>query len=63
MIVCTLSFRHELLNDKDQSLDWFQQMLNFVPSDPSLLNKLSDIADAELDKQQAFSYLTEVRQF
>lgn len=29
-------------------------------SDPSLLNKLSDIADGELDKQQAFSYLIEV---
>lgn len=53
-------FSYELLNDKEQALDWYQQLLHYVPSDPSLLNKLSDIADADRDKQQAFSHLTEV---
>lgn len=53
--------RYELIGNKDQAIDFYQQLLNFVPSDPSLLAKLSDMADAENDKQQAFSYLTDVR--
>lgn len=54
------SCSYELLNERDQSLDWYQKLLAFVPTDPSLLNRLSDISDAERDRHQALSYLTEV---
>ena len=52
---------YEHMNDKDQAMDWYSKLLVFIPSDPSLLNKLSDLADAERDRQTAFTYLTEVR--
>ena len=51
---------YEITGDRDQCLDWYQKLLAFVPSDPSLLNRLSDIADAEKDKHQSFNYLHEV---
>ena len=53
--------RYELLNEKDQSLDWYQKLLAFVPADPSLLNRLSDISEAERDRHQSLAYLNEVR--
>ncbi|CAG2174685.1 unnamed protein product, partial [Oppiella nova] len=43
---------YELLGNRDQALDFYQQLLHFVPSDPSLLVKLSDMCDADNDKQQ-----------
>ncbi len=49
------------MGEKDQAMDFYHQLITFVPSDPTLLNKLSDIADSDRDKQQAFSYLTDVR--
>lgn len=52
---------YELVNDRDQAMDWYSKLLVFIPSDPALLNKLSDLADAERDRQTAFTYLTEVR--
>jgi len=58
-----INYRYELIGNKDQAMDFYQQLLNFVPSDPSLLVKLSDIADAENDKQQSLSYLTDVSSF
>lgn len=51
---------YEITGDRDQSLDWYQKLLAFVPSDPTLLNRLSDIADSEKDKHQSFNYLHEV---
>ena len=51
---------HEILNERDQSLDWYQKLLAFISSDPSLLNKMSDIADSERDKHQSLSHLSEV---
>lgn len=51
---------YENMGDRDQSMDWYSKLLVFVPSDPSLLNKLSDMADAERDRQTSFTYLTEV---
>ena len=51
---------YEITGDTDQSLDWYQKLLAFVPSDCSLLNRLSDIADSEKDKHQSFNYLHEV---
>jgi hypothetical protein len=44
----------------DQALEWFQQLLTLVPSDPTFLNRLSDINMAESDKHAAFSYLNDV---
>lgn len=55
-----LCYSHEILNDRDQSLDWYQKLLAFISSDPSLLNKMSDIADSERDKHQSLSHLSEV---
>lgn len=49
------------MGDRDQALDWFQQLAHLLQSDASLLNKLSDLAEAEQDKQQALVYLNEVR--
>jgi hypothetical protein len=52
--------RYEILNEREQSLDWYQKLLAFVSSDASLLNKMSDVADAEQDKHQSLTYLSEV---
>ena len=48
------------MGNRDLALDFYQKLLHFVASDPSLLVKLSDMADADNDKQQAFNYLTDV---
>lgn len=53
--------RYEDIGDRDQALDWFQQLAHVLQSDASLLNKLSDLAEAEQDKQQALVYLNEVK--
>lgn len=52
---------HEILNEREQSLDWYQKLLAFVSTDASLLNKMSDVADAERDKHQSLTYLSEVK--
>jgi hypothetical protein len=51
---------YEQLGDREQAIDWYQQLAHQLQSDASLLNKLSDLMEIEQDKQQAFVYLNEV---
>ena len=44
---------YEQLKDRDQALDWYEQLLSKAPSDVYLLNKIGDLFDA-------FMYLNEV---
>lgn len=49
------------MENYDQAIDFYQQILNFVPSDISLLVKLADMAADANDRKQSLSYLMEVR--
>lgn len=43
----------------DQAIDFYQQVLNIVPTDASLLVKLADMAADVNDRKQSLHYLME----
>ena len=51
------------MNNIDQAIDFYQQVLNIIPSDVSLLVKLADIASENNDRKQALSYLMDSNRF
>lgn len=51
------------MNNLDQAIDFYQQVLNIVPSDVSLLVKLADIASENNDRKQALSHLMDANRF
>ncbi|XP_015769439.1 PREDICTED: intraflagellar transport protein 88 homolog [Acropora digitifera] len=48
--------RYEMLDDKNQAIEWYMQLVSVVPTDPSVLSKLGELYDSEQDKSQAFQY-------
>ena len=47
----------------DQATDFYQQVLNIVPTDVSLLVKLADISSDNNDRKQALNYLMEAYRY
>ncbi|KAK2570829.1 Intraflagellar transport protein 88-like protein [Acropora cervicornis] len=47
---------YEMLDDKNQAIEWYMQLVSVVPTDPSVLSKLGELYDSEQDKSQAFQY-------
>lgn len=47
------------MGNLDQATDFYQQVLNIVPTDTSLLVKMADIATDNNDRKQALAYLME----
>lgn len=47
------------MGNLDQAIDFYQQVLNMVPTDVSLLVKMADLASDANDRKQALSYLME----
>lgn len=54
-------WRYEAMENIDQAMDFYQQVLNMVPTDVTLLVKMADIATDASDRKQALTYLMEVR--
>ncbi|KPM04266.1 intraflagellar transport protein 88-like protein [Sarcoptes scabiei] len=52
---------YDSMGNQDQAKDYFQKVLNLVPTDIELLVKLADIALIENNRKQALNYLQEVR--
>ncbi|KAL3182492.1 hypothetical protein MRX96_007177 [Rhipicephalus microplus] len=40
----------------DEALEWYQQLVTLVPTDPNLLSKIGEIYDLQGEKQLAFQY-------
>ena len=56
----TQTHRYEAMDNLDQATDFYQQVLNMVPTDVTLLIKMADIATDANDRKQALTYLMEV---
>lgn len=48
------------MGNQDQARDFYQKVLQLVPSDVGLLVKLADLAADENDRKQSLNYLLEV---
>lgn len=51
------------MGNQDQARDFYQKVLQLVPSDVGLLVKLADLAADENDRKQSLNYLLEVINF
>lgn len=48
------------MGNYDQAVDFYKQILNLIPTDVSLLVKMSDLASEQNDRKQSLAYLMEV---
>ena len=48
------------MGNHDQATDFYQQILNLIPTDVSLLVKMADLASEQNDRKQSLLYLMEV---
>lgn len=47
---------YELMGDSSGALEWYNQLLGSVQTDPGIFQKIAEMAEAENDRQQAFQY-------
>lgn len=55
-VLYQLANLYELMSDSSGALEWYNQLLGSVQTDPGIFQKIAVMAEAENDRQQAFQY-------